>query len=60
MDSDLTLLAAILQNPLLTMDEARRDADAADRAAELAPTRRAKTPRELAADRFARTLACCG
>jgi hypothetical protein len=58
MDSDLTLVTALLQNPLLTLDEARRDADAAGRAAE--PTARRKTPRELAADRFARTLDCCG
>jgi hypothetical protein len=63
MNNDLDLLTTLLLNPSLTLDEARRDAAAtrgmspSQTEAKVAPHR---SPRELAADRFARTLDCCG
>ena len=59
MESDLDLLTTLLLNPSLTLDEARRDA-AATRDAKANPAPPRRTPRELAADRFARMLDCCG
>jgi hypothetical protein len=61
MESDLDLLKTLLMNPSLTLDEARRDAAAANlvRDAKTNPAPR-RSPRELAADRFARMLDCCG
>lgn len=63
MDGDLDLLTTLLLNPSLTLDEARRDAAAVTRARDpktdpAAP--RDRSPRERAADRFARMLDCCG
>jgi hypothetical protein len=62
MESDLDLLTTLLLNPSLTLDEARRDAAAAtaSRDAKTSPVAPRRTPRELAADRFARMLDCCG
>ena len=67
MESDLDLLTALVMNPSLTLDEARRDAAATTalsqgRESKTKPTapRRDRSPRELAADRFARMLDCCG
>lgn len=60
MESDLDLLTTLLMNPSLTLDEARRDAAAVRDAKTNPAPRRDRSPRELAADRFARMLDCCG